>query len=144
VNQGAPEIIIVDDRRQDAELVADALRRRVPSVNTLILKDGAEVIEYIEGLEGRTAPRVILLDLQMPRVDGFEVLERLKVRSTTRTIPIVVLTSSDLARDVRRAYELCANSYVVKATKFEELMDSVGTVAEYWLHINRTPSAEDS
>jgi two-component system, response regulator len=143
VSGTTPEILVVDDRAQDAELVVRALRKRRPDVTTMILRDGAELLAFIEGLDGRVPPRVILLDLKMPKVDGFEVLERLKRDSDTRDIPIVVLTSSAVVSDVRRAYRLGANSYVVKETTFEALEETIGAVGDYWCQVNHAPGDDD-
>lgn len=132
-------ILIVDDNAQDAELVADALRRRLPEVEALVARDGAEAMEMIDGFEGSALPRVVLLDLKMPKVDGFQVLKRLKGDARTRLIPVVVLTSSDLESDVQLAYSLGANSYVVKPMEFESFTDVLGRVGEYWLRIDRGP-----
>ncbi len=133
------EILVVDDNAQDAELVIDALRRHLPGVTTLVARDGAEAITILEGLPASALPRVILLDLKMPKVDGFEVLRRVKGDARTRSIPLVVLTSSALESDVQMAHSLGANSYVVKPMEFEEFTETVGRVGEYWLRIDRGP-----
>lgn len=134
------EILIVDDNAQDVELVIDALRRHLPGVTTLVARDGAEAITILEGLPASALPRVIFLDLKMPKVDGFEVLRRVKGDARTRSIPLVVLTSSALEGDVQMAYSLGANSYVVKPMEFEEFTETVGRVGEYWLRIDRGPN----
>ena len=136
------DVLIVDDNAQDAELVVDALRRRLPGMTTLVVRDGAEAIAILEDRPASAAPRVILLDLKMPKVDGFEVLRRVKGDAKTRSIPVVVLTSSALKSDVQLAYSLGANSYVVKPMEFEEFTETVGRVAEYWLRIDRGPQGE--
>lgn len=133
------KILIVDDNAQDAELVADALRKRFPEVEALMARDGAEAMEMIDGFKGSAPPRVVLLDLKMPKVDGFEVLRHLKGDAETCSIPVVVLTSSALESDVLRAYGLGANSYVVKPMEFESLTDVLGCVGEYWLSVDRGP-----
>lgn len=127
------EILLIDDRRQDAELVVVALRRHLPAVTVLLARDGMEAIRILEDLPVSAVPRLILLDLKMPKVDGFEVLRRVKRDAKTRSIPVVVLTSSALERDVQLAYSLGANSYVVKPMEFEEFTETVGRVGEYWL-----------
>ena len=136
------DVLIVDDNAQDAELVVEALRRRLPGMTTLVVRDGAEAIAILEDRPASAAPRVILLDLKMPKVDGFEVLRRVKGDAKTRSIPVVVLTSSALKSDVQLAYSLGANSYVVKPMEFEEFTETVGRVAEYWLRIDRGPQGE--
>ncbi len=142
MNATRTDVLIVDDNAQDAELVVDALRRRLPGMTTLVVRDGAEAIAIFEDRPASAAPRVILLDLKMPKVDGFEVLRRVKGDAKTRSIPVVVLTSSALKSDVQLAYSLGANSYVVKPMEFEEFTETVGRVAEYWLRIDRGPQGE--
>ncbi|MDK1019974.1 MAG: response regulator [Actinomycetota bacterium] len=138
------EILIVDDNRQDVELFVDALRRHLPGLTVRVARDGAEAIKILADLPASALPRVILLDLKMPKVDGFEVLRRVKGDAKTRSIPVVVLTSSALESDVQRAYSLGANSYVVKPIGFDELTETMGRVGEYWLRIDHRPQAEDA
>ena len=133
------DVLIVDDNSQDAELVAGALRRQIPGVTTLRARDGAEAIQTLDGLPATALPRLILLDLKMPKVDGFQVLRHLKAQPKTASIPVVVLTSSALESDVQKAYSLGATSYVVKPIDFEELTQTVGRVAEYWLRVDHGP-----
>jgi two-component system, response regulator len=127
------EILVVDDSRQDAELVVVALRKHLPAVTVLLARDGVEAITILEDLPVSEMPRLILLDLKMPKVDGFEVLRRVKGDAKTRSIPVVVLTSSAVERDLQLAYSLGADSYVVKPMEFEEFTETVGRVCEYWL-----------
>ena len=131
------DVLLIDDNPQDAELIAGALRRRMPGVVALTARDGAHAMEIIEGLPVTAWPRGVLLDLKMPRVDGFEVLRRLKGNAETSNIPVVVLTSSANGGDIQLAYSLGANSYIVKPMEFEDLTETLGRVAEYWLRINR-------
>lgn len=137
MNERRTDVLIVDDNVADAELVVAALRGRLPSVTALVARDGAEAIAILENLPDSEKPRLILLDLKMPKVDGFEVLRQIKADPQTRSIPVVIMTSSSLARDVSLAYSLGANSYVVKPIEFEELRETVGRVGEYWLRIDQ-------
>jgi len=142
VNATRTDVLIVDDSQQDAEMVVEALRRYMSDVVAFVARDGAEAITILGNLPALALPRVILLDLKMPKVDGFEVLRRVKGDAKTRSIPLVVLTSSALESDVQMAYSLGANSYVVKPIEFEEFNATVRRVGEYWLRVDRGAQAE--
>ncbi|MCH8810953.1 MAG: response regulator [Gemmatimonadetes bacterium] len=137
MNETGDAILIVDDSKEDVELVVGALRKHLPGVTTLVARDGAEAITILTDRPASQAPHLILLDLKMPKVDGFEVLRRVKGDAATRSIPVVVLTSSALETDVQLAYSLGANSYVVKPMWFEEFTETVGRIGEYWLRVDR-------
>lgn len=137
MNEILTEILIVDDNEQDTELAINALRRQLPGVGVLAVRDGAEALAVLTARPASQAPRLVLLDLKMPKVDGFEVLRRVKGDDATRSIPMVVLTSSSVESDVQLAYSLGANSYVVKPMGFEEFTETLGRVGEYWLRIDR-------
>lgn len=143
MSANTPDVLIVEDRPEDAEMVKMALERRIRGVTVQIARDGAEAIEFLTNPDAPVRPRLVLLDLKMPRVDGFEVLERLRDDERTASIPVVVMSSSALEPDVRRAYALGANSYVVKPTDFDEFRDTLGAVGEYWLHIDYGVRLED-
>lgn len=137
-----PEILLVEDNPEDVELTRRALARaRV--VNRLALaRDGAEALDLLLGRDASfsvEALKVVLLDLKLPRVDGFEVLERMKADDRLRLLPVVVLTSSAEGPDVQRAYALGANSYIVKPVEFDKFLEAVGQVGLYWLLVNRVP-----
>jgi CheY-like chemotaxis protein len=140
------EILLVEDNPTDAELTMEALRE-AKLVNHLVwVKDGAEALDFIfrkgayaDRLAG-TFPSVILLDLRLPKVDGLEVLQRLKADEQTRRIPVVVLTSSNEDRDILRSYEHGVNSFVSKPVGFEEFARVVAQLGMYWLLINHSPS----
>lgn len=136
MSANTPDVLIVEDRPEDAEMAKMALERRIRGVTVQIARDGAEAIEFLTNPDAPVRPRLVLLDLKMPRVDGFEVLERLRDDERTASIPVVVMSSSALEPDVRRAYALGANSYVVKPTDFDEFRDTLGAVGEYWLHVD--------
>lgn len=139
------EILLVEDNPTDAELTIEALRE-AKLINHLVwVKDGAEALDFIfrkGAFAGRAAnsfPNVILLDLRLPKVDGLEVLQRLKADEQTRKIPVVVLTSSNEDRDIMRSYEQGVNSFVSKPVGFEEFARVVSQLGMYWLLTNRAP-----
>ncbi len=133
------DFLVVDDSPQDVELVVAALEARLPGVITVSAANGAEALETLEALPPDKVPRVILVDIKMPKVDGFGMLRRVKSSSKTSSIPVVILTSSAMDRGVRLAYALGANSYVVKSTNFEEFTETVGRMGEYWLNVDLGP-----
>ena len=143
MNDREVQTVIVEDNPNDAELITRVLRKQNLASNIVILKDGAEALDFIfaqgaySDRTSREVPKVIFLDLKLPKVDGLEVLRRLKSDERTRTIPVVVLTSSTEERDLNEAYELGVNSYVTKPIKFEEFSKVVTELGLYWLELNR-------
>ena len=137
------EILLVEDNASDAELCIDALKERNLANNLVWVKDGAEALDFVFGegpYAGRSvadAPRVILLDLRLPKVDGIEVLRRVRGDSRTKTIPIVVLTSSTEDRDLVESYDLGANGLTSKPVEFDAFSDVAAQIGMYWLLINR-------
>lgn len=137
------EILLVEDNASDAELCIDALKGRNLANNLVWVKDGAEALDFVFGegpYAGRSvadAPRVILLDLRLPKVDGIEVLRRVRGDSRTKTIPIVVLTSSTEDRDLVESYDLGANGLTSKPVEFDAFSDVAAQIGMYWLLINR-------
>lgn len=132
------EILLVEDNANDAELTLRALKQRNLANQVLVCRDGAEAMDFFA--EGKSlVPKVILLDLKLPKVDGLEVLRRLKGNARTKSIPVVVLTSSREEPDIERAYELGANSYIVKPVDFEAFARAVSDVGLYWLLLNHPP-----
>ena len=139
------EILLVEDNKLDAELTLRALKNGGLANNVLWVKDGQQALDYLfrhGDYAGRsdTVPRLVLLDLKMPRVDGIEVLRAIKAEQRTRTIPVVVMTSSQEEKDVAHSYELGVNSYVVKPVDFSAFADIARQSGYYWLAINRTPT----
>ncbi len=138
------EILLVEDNPNDAELTLRALRKNNLANSVLHAKDGAEALDFIFGeasYAGRNienTPKVILLDLKLPKVNGIEVLERLKGDRRTKAIPVVVLTSSREDTDLNRCYELGVNSYIVKPVEFEAFVKAVTDLGFYWLLLNET------
>ena len=136
------DILLVEDDPNDAELALRALRKHNVANRIEVAHDGVEALEYLQPTDGRPPngyPRVVLLDLKLPRIDGMEVLRRLKQSPETRRIPIVVLTSSGHERDLLTSYELGVNSYIQKPLDFEQFVRVVGELGLYWLVLNRLP-----
>ncbi len=140
------EILLVEDNPNDVELTLHALRKHNIANHIHVVRDGAEALEFIFGPDAgagrpiRNGPRVILLDLKLPKVDGLEVLRRVKGDHRTRAIPVVVLTSSREERDMVESYKLGANSYIVKPVDFQQFTDSVRQLGLYWLLLNEPPT----
>jgi two-component system response regulator len=139
------EVVLVEDDPNDVELTRHAFAENNLLNHLEVLRDGAEALDFFFG-EGAYAdrriddrPRVILLDLKLPKVDGLEVLRRLKADPRTQTIPVVVLTSSNLERDVAKSYETGVNSYIVKPVDFEQFTEAVRQLGLYWLLLNHPP-----
>lgn len=144
----AVEILLVEDSAEDAELSLRALQKANLTNHIEVARDGAEALDFIfcEGAHaGRRiadTPKVILLDLKLPKVDGLEVLQRLKGDSRTQHIPVVVLTSSKEQSDVVKSYRLGVNSYIVKPVNFESFAAAVQQLGMYWLLLNQPPKLE--
>lgn len=143
MNDSEVEILIVEDNPDDAELAIRALRKSRLANHVIHLIDGAEALDFLFGsgqYAGRNinnVPKVILLDLKMPKVNGLEVLQRIKSDPLTKMIPVVILTSSAEDPDVKRSYELGANSYIVKPVEFNNFAKMISDLGMYWLVINK-------
>jgi len=139
------EILLVEDNPRDAELTMRALKKRHLTNKLIWVKDGAEALAFLFGTgtpDGQAAchhPKVILLDLKLPKIDGLEVLRQFKANATSRTIPVVVLTSSREEQDVVRSYQLGVNSYIVKPVNFDNFSEAVAQLGMYWLLLNQAP-----
>lgn len=139
------EILLVEDNPTDAELCIRALKNSNLANNLVWVKDGAEALEFIFATGAyadrkvSSPPKVILLDLRLPKVDGMEVLRRVKSDERTSTIPVVVLTSSQEDRDVAESYQLGVNSYISKPVEFDAFAKTVSDLGFYWLLVNRPP-----
>lgn len=140
------EILLVEDSPSDAELTIRALRQYNLANRVFVVHDGQEALDYLFGegdFAGRTGtrtPKVVFLDLHLPKVDGFEVLARIRANPRTRTLPVVILTSSQEEGDVVRGYGSGGNSYVVKPVDFEQFVKAVADLGLYWLVLNRAAS----
>ena len=138
------EILLVEDSSIDAELTMRAMKSGGLANRLLWVKDGQEALDFMfrhgeyAGRED-SVPRLVLLDLKMPRVDGIEVLKALKANEETKRVPVVVMTSSQEEHDVAQSYDIGVNSYVVKPVDFNSLAELARQAGYYWLAINRTP-----
>ncbi len=142
-NEDAVEILLVEDDPSDAELTLRALGRHNLADGVVHVTDGQQALDFLfgTGLSEGTArmPRVVLLDLKLPRVSGIEVLERIRADERTRVLPVVVLTSSTEERDLVETYQLGVNSYVAKPVDFARFMDAVKDIGLYWMLLNQPP-----
>jgi len=138
------EILLVEDNPYEVELIKRALKKGSVANPVRLLGDGVEALDFFfgpKGLHNQTDPaypRVIILDLKLPRVDGLEVLRRLKQDDHTHSIPVVVLTSSAEERDIQECYRLGANSYIVKPVDFDLFLEMIANLGRYWLDYNRS------
>jgi two-component system, response regulator len=139
------EILLVEDNQNDAELAMHALKKHKLANHIEVVRDGAEALDFVfaRGAYGHRdinqTPRVVLLDLKLPKVDGLEVLRQIKSDPRTRKIPVVVLTSSREERDVMESYNLGVNSYILKPVDFQQFTEAVRTIGLYWLLLNEPP-----
>lgn len=144
------EILLVEDNPDDVELTLHALRRENMANSIRVARDGEEALEFLfcNGPHADRSfehpPKLILLDLKLPKVDGMEILKRLKSDRRTKTIPVVILTSSKEERDLVDGYGLGANSYIQKPVDFDQFRDTVKKVGLYWLVINQPPVPQGS
>jgi two-component system response regulator len=142
----AIEILLVEDNADDLDMTLRALQRANLSNHIHVARDGAEAVEFIfcqgvhSGRKVENGPRLILLDLKLPKIDGLEVLERVKSDPRTKMTPVVVLTSSREQRDVIESYNLGVNSYIVKPVNFEGFAAAVRELGMYWLLLNQAPT----
>ncbi len=143
--QDAVDILLVEDNPQDAELTIRALRKRNLANHLFVVEDGVEALDFIF-CRGKYAertvtqpPKVVLLDLKLPKLDGLEVLRAIKADERMCKIPVVMVTSSHEDLDIRAAYELGANSYVVKPVNFDAFVEAMGYLGLYWLQVNQPP-----
>jgi two-component system response regulator len=134
------DILLVEDNRDDLDLALDAFEKHRSRVH--VARDGVEAVEALFGENGkpRLRPRLILLDLKLPRLDGMEVLKRVKSDPRTKAIPVVVLTSSGQEGDLEACYRLGANSYIVKPVHFNQFVETAEAIGAYWLRHNRALS----
>ena len=140
------EILLVEDDPNDVELTLHALKQHNLANRIEVVRDGAEALEFLFGggayaqRDVENGPKVVLLDLKLPKVDGMEVLQRVKADPRTQAIPVVVLTSSREERDVVESYKLGANSYIVKPVDFEQFVETMRQLGLYWLLLNQPPT----
>lgn len=144
MSEEAAEILLVEDSADDVEFFVRTFKKVSPAARLHVVEDGREALDFVfctgshAGRNIANRPRVIFLDLKLPKVSGLEVLRRLKDDPRMRTIPIVVLSSSQEERDLIESYELGVNSYIVKPMDFDLFGETVSILGQYWLHFNQT------
>ena len=146
MQENTSEIILVEDNPADVEMTLAALKERNLANKVQVLKDGAEALAYImnnvdcrPGQGEQHRPKVIVLDLKLPRVDGLEVLKRIRADERTESVPVVILTSSNEERDRIASYQLGVNSYIVKPIDFDDFARAVAEIGCYWVLMNKPP-----
>jgi two-component system, response regulator len=150
MNAGELDILLVEDNQDDRDLALHALQRAKVANRIFVVSDGEEALDFLfcRGAYAERSfdhpPKLVLLDLKLPKVDGMEVLKQVKSDTRTRTIPIVIMTSSKEERDLASGYNLGANSYIQKPVDFDQFRETVKSVGLYWLVINQPPVVEDS
>jgi len=141
------EVLLVEDDPNDAELVLHVLKKNNMSNEVLVVQDGKEALDFLfcngvyAGRDITNMPKLVLLDLKLPHVHGHEVLRQVKENEKTRSIPVVILTSSDLDYDITKGYKLGVNSYIQKPLEFEQFQQAVETIGRYWLTLNKNSMA---
>lgn len=140
------EILLIEDNIDDVELSLMALREGGIDYKIKVLRDGMEALEYLFAPDGKTdklqrMPVLILLDLKLPKVDGFQVLKRIKSHPEAKVIPVVIMTSSDEGRDRERSYRMGTNSYIKKPVDFDQFVGALRQISAYWLDLNEPPLA---
>jgi two-component system, response regulator len=138
IENNAVEILLIEDNPDDAELTIRALKKHKLANNLMHLKDGEEAINFLFARES-PIPKIILLDLKMPKIDGIEVLKKLKSDPEKKIIPVVVLTSSKEEKDIVESYRLGVNAYIVKPVDFEKFVNAVREIGLFWLVLNQPP-----
>ena len=137
------EVLLVEDNPNDVELIMRAFQKYNLTNKVYVVKDGAEALDFVfctgayKDREIRQPPKVVILDLKLPKVSGKEVLKRIKSDERTKSIPVVVMTSSQEESDVFESYHLGANSYIVKPVDFEKFADTIKGLGMYWVFINK-------
>lgn len=147
MSTNAIEILLVEDDPDDASLTMRALRKHNLAENIELVTDGAQALDFLFSKgdyaareASAPAPKVVFLDLKLPKINGLQVLRELKGNDRLRTVPVVVLTSSSEERDLREAYQLGVNSYIVKPIDFQQFLGAVGEMGLYWLFLNQRPA----
>lgn len=139
VSNRAVEILLVEDNPLDVLLTKEAFRSSKINCNLHIVKDGEEALEFLQGKDGLVShpkPDLILLDLNLPKIDGREVLNKIKKDQDLKDIPVIILSGSDSELDITKSYDLHANSYVVKPETFEDLKEIVSSIQTFWVRTN--------
>jgi two-component system response regulator len=140
------EILLVEDNTADVLLTLRAMKKAKITNQVVVANDGVEALDYLYGKgkyaerNGFSVPVIVLLDLKMPRMDGFEVLKQIRDNPSTRRLPVIMLTSSSEESDINKCYEIGANSYVRKPIEFERFAEVVKHLVDYWLNVNEEPT----
>ena len=147
MDQNSVEVLLVEDNMVDAEITIRALKKYNMANNLVHVKNGKEAIDFIfatgqfDGIRDIShPPKVVLLDIQMPKINGIEVLQKIKTDPRTRSVPVVILTSSKENPDIQKCYDLGANSYIVKPVNFEGFAAAIKNLGFYWLLLNQPPA----
>jgi CheY-like chemotaxis protein len=134
------QILLIEDNVTDADLIRHALQKMEAGVALSVARDGEEALTYFQQWDnGLPTPAIILLDLQLPKINGFEVLKKLKTHPHYRLLPVVVLTSSTNKEDIQTAYKMGANSYILKPINYDSLTEAVSMIHRYWCGLNIHP-----
>jgi two-component system response regulator len=139
INNIPVEVLLIEDNPEDAELTIRVLKKHNLANNLVHLQDGEAALDFLFADGNNNIPRLILLDLKMPKVDGIEVLSKIKNDDQKKIIPVVVLTSSKEERDIIESYKLGVNAYVVKPVEFEKFVEAVAKLGLFWLLLNQPP-----
>ena len=137
VNNIPVEVLLIEDNNEDAELTIRVLKKHNLANNLVHLQDGEAALDFLFAEGNNNVPRLILLDLKMPKVDGIEVLRKIKTDEQRKMIPVVMLTSSKEERDIIESYKLGVNAYVVKPVEFEKFVEAVAQLGLFWLLLNQ-------
>lgn len=137
MSEGVVELLLVEDNPSDVELTLHVFQKHHLANQIQVVRDGAEALEFLSG--NCQLPKLVLLDLKLPKVDGLEVLQRIRANPRTRDIPVTILTTSCEERDIVESYRLGVNSYLVKPVDFERFTDAVRVLGMYWLLLNQSP-----
>lgn len=143
--EGEVEILLVEDNPNDSELALRALKKNNIANNVVVVTDGEQALDFLfargkfTGRDAEQVPKMVLLDLKLPKVDGLEVLKVLKNHHSTRAIPVIMLTSSKEENDIVESYRLGVNSYIVKPVDFDKFVEAVRDIGLYWLLLNQLP-----
>ncbi len=140
-------ILLVEDNPDDEALTLRAIKKRSIANDVVVVRDGVEALAYLfaegayEGRDAASDPAVVLLDLKLPKIDGLEVLKRLRQHARTRLLPVVILTSSAEEQDIVNSYSFGANSYIRKPVDFDKFVEAAGFLGMYWLLLNESPAS---
>lgn len=137
--QSAATILLIEDNPDDEALTLRAISKNAIGNPVVVARDGVEAVDYLFGSDhdrGRALPAIVLLDLKLPRIDGLEVLRRIRADERTALLPVVILTTSSEPRDIEQAYQLGANSYIRKPVDYQQFVQTVAALASYWLSLN--------